>query len=192
MKPILFQRCVCVLDTETTGFADRDWSRVIELAGVILDIHGDEIAAWESLVLPDILDERAAGALAVNHIDPDQVRAIGMPTAEAVAAFAAFLAEHECAWVTSFNAAFDRPMVERMGLSLAWAPCVMEDACEIMGPLGLLRPAKYGRKWLWPKLSHAAEHFAVPVVGLAHRALTDARTAAGIACAIGRLNPLPF
>lgn len=189
---ILFPRRICVLDTETTGFADRDWSRVIELAGVILEPDGTEVAAWGSLVLPDILDDRAAGALAVNHIDPDEVRASGLPTEQAVAAFAAFLADHDCLSVTSFNVAFDRPMVERMGLSLSWAPCVMENACEIMGPLGLLRSAKYGRKWLWPKLSHAAEHFAVPVVGDAHRALTDARTAAGVACAIGRLNPLPF
>jgi len=35
MNPILFPSRVCVLDTETTGFADCEWSRVIELAGIL-------------------------------------------------------------------------------------------------------------------------------------------------------------
>lgn len=43
----------------------------------------------------------------------------------------------------------------------------------------------------WPKLSAAAEHYGVAVVGEAHRAETDARTAAGIAIAIRRAEVRP-
>jgi DNA polymerase III epsilon subunit-like protein len=197
----LFSSPLLVIDTETTGFPEASWSRVIELAAVLLGTDGEEVAVFESFVRPDVLDSRADGALRVNCItaemladapDTDAVRAsfwewLGM-TVDPLAA------DQRAPYVTSFNVPFDRAMVERMGLTeLRWASCIMDRATRIMGPLGLLRNAdpshpRYDpeRPWLWPRLSLAQEHFGVPVVGTAHRALTDARTAAGIACAIRR------
>lgn len=181
----LFKSPLLILDTETTGFPGQHWSRVVEIAAVLLDTDGTEIGRFESLILPDILDERAAGALAVNHITPEML-ADAPPTEEVAARFVGWWKTCGSPWATAFNVGFDRPMCERMTLDLRWASCIMKRSMEVMGPLGVLRPGKFGKQWLWPKLSFAAEHFGVSVVGDAHRALTDARTAAGIAIAIRR------
>lgn len=160
-----------VLDTETTGFPNHEWSRVIELAAVLLDVDGNEVDSWSSLVLPDILDERADGALAINHITREMLE--GQPSTEdAAASFASWVESSGNPKATAFNIRFDRAFLEKMGLTLEWAPCVMERA---------MRSMNMSR---WPKLSVAAEHFNVTVEGDAHRALTDARTAARIAVRI--------
>ena len=177
-----------VLDTETTGLQNVPWSRVVELAGVRLDVDGRIVDHFEELVRPEIHDDRSAGAERVNHITRAMV---------ADAALAGVVADRFRAWVgsvpvTSFNVDFDRVMVERMGLdSLRWASCVMERAMAVMGPAGVLRPAdpshpRYvpGREWLFPSLAVAAQHFGVTVEGDPHRALTDATTAARVAIAI--------
>lgn len=59
---------------------------------------------------------------------------------------------------------------------LKWASCIMETAKVQM---------KLARS---PKLAAAALHYGVTVTGEAHRALTDARTAAGVAIAIQRVR----
>lgn len=160
-----------VLDTETTGFPKQEWSRVIELAAVLLDRDGKEVSSWSSLIKPDVLDERADGALAVNHITREMLE--GQPdTGSAAMSFLAWLSSHGLPKVTAFNVGFDCSMLKKMGLQVEWAPCVMLAAQKAMGVDG------------WPKLSAAAEHFNVPVEGDAHRALTDARTAARIVVAI--------
>lgn len=185
---MIFPSRLCILDTETTGLQHHDWARVIELGAVILDLDGSEVAAYETLVLPDILDERAAGALAVNKIDPDELRAKGCDPLIVAVAFRDFLAANDCRFVTAYNVAFDRPMVERHPLALVdlrWANCIMLRAKAAV-PRG---PFPGG------SLARMAEHFGVPVVGDAHRALTDARTAAGVAKAIRQkeiaLTPAP-
>ena len=173
-----------VLDTETTGFPRHDWSRVIELGAVALDLDGNEVSSFASLVCPDILDDRATKALEINHIEAHELRS-APPTTRVVPDFRAWAASTGARYVTSFNVGFDRPMVARMGLDLSWASCVMERAMDVMGPAGALPAGPYGG-WKWPKLSEAAEFFGVAVEGDAHRALTDARTAARIAVAIKR------
>lgn len=174
-----------VLDTETTGFPRDDWSRVIELGAVVLDTDGQEVSSFSSLVCPDILDDRATKALEINHIEAHELR--GAPVvARVVSDFRSWATSTGARYVTSFNVGFDRPMVARMGLpDLAWASCIMERAMDVMGPAGALPAGRYGG-WKWPKLSEAAEFFGVAVEGDAHRALTDARTAARIAVAIKR------
>lgn len=187
----LFPRPLVVLDTETTGFPEAPWSRVLELAAVLLSPDGEVLDTFESFVRPEIHDDRGAGAERVHGITAAMVAEA--PLAGPVAdAFRAWGRAKGAAAVTSFNADFDRPMVERMGLDrLPWAGCVMLRAMEVMGPAGALRNAdpshpRYvpGRPWLWPSLALAASFFRVPVEGDAHRALTDARTAAGVALAI--------
>lgn len=186
----LFRAPFVILDTETTGFANVPWSRVVELAAVRLDLEGQEDGRFECLVRPEIHDHRSAGAERIHGI----TRAMLQPerlAGDAADAFRSWLGRMP---VTSFNVAFDRVMVERMGLDeLRWASCVMERAMAVMGPAGVLRDANRshpnydpGRPWLYPRLAHAAEFFGVAVEGAAHRALTDARMAAGVACAIQR------
>jgi len=178
----LFRSPIIVLDTETTGFPRQPWARVIELAAVLIGRDGREVDSWASLILPDILDDRASGALAINQITREMLS--GQPSAfGAAASFRGWMGAAR-PYVTSFNVAFDRTMCERTGLtSLRWASCIMERAMVAMGDAC---PKFEDGRPKWPKLSDAAAHFGVPVVGEAHRALTDARTAAGIMVAIQR------
>ncbi len=99
---------------------------------------------------------------------------------------------------------------------MQWAPCIMERAMEIMGPAGALDPSDPShyyydpaRPWLFPPLTRklrvdkagqpildadgnqqwktgAADFFGVPYSNQDHRALNDARLAAGVVCAIRR------
>ena len=171
-----FKSRLCVLDTETTGFAS--WSRVVELAGVILDLDGSEVAAWSALVIPDILDERANEAFKVNKLSAEMIRAGGCDTYGAAQSFLGFLQSNRCQWVTSYNVKFDEPMVARMGLKLKWAPCVMERAKAALRGAGGPYPGG--------SLARVAEHYGVTSDGPAHRALADARVAAGILITIRR------
>jgi len=191
----MFKSPILVIDTETSGFADRDWSRVIEVGAVLIGCDGSEVAAFESFVLPDILDERADGALAINHITremltdaPDAATVCARLDSWIVELGDPLVSDRFRPYASAFNVAFDRPMLARMGWAWdRWASCIMDRASEIMGAEGLLGDRRNGR-YRWPKLSAAAEFFEVPVVGDAHRALTDARTAAGVMCAIRRTS----
>lgn len=190
MTPIFKSPIIC-LDTETTGFVHHPWARVIELAAVILDTDGTILRTFETFVEPGPMDARADQALAINGITRKML--LHAPTPEAVCErFYAWAEPVE--YATSFNVDFDRAFCQRMGLvDLRWASCVMVRASRILGPLGLLRDADPSHPryrpdlpWLFPKLSLVAEYFGVEVVGMPHRALTDARTAASVAVAIRR------
>lgn len=170
----LFSQPLIVLDTETTGiFGKHEWAEPIELGAVALDCEGNEVGRFAEFIRPSVLDERAAEALAINQITPEMLT--GADDAMAVGLrFIRFMGDHDCRYVTAYNVAFDRQGAEKMGLELQWASCIMDRAKADM------------RVSRWLKLSVAAEHYGVPVVGEAHRAETDARTAAGVACAIRR------
>ena len=91
------------------------------------------------------------------------------------------------AGMTAFNVAFDRPMLNRLGIGYEfWAPCIMERAKKEMGAAGALPWFhKYG-DWKMPKLSEAAAFYGVSQQEPAHRALADARTAGLVAIALQR------
>jgi DNA polymerase III epsilon subunit-like protein len=190
----LFKSPLLVLDYETTGFPRDSWSRPIELGAVLFNEQGEEIGEFGSLMKPDILDERADGALRVNNIAREELM-----TARTIAEVAELfhgwygllpdpMADvHRPPYVTSFNVEFDAHFARLMGLQVrGWASCVMLKASDIMGKAGELEPNRYGNGYRWPKLSHAATFFGVTVEGEAHRAVTDARTAGRIAVEIAR------
>lgn len=173
MRP--FSAPLIVLDTETTGFPSDRWSRVIEIAAVRLDEYGEIVNSFSRVVRPDILDGRADKALEINRISREEIAAAD-PTEQVAEAFEAWAGDY---WTTAYN--------------VAWASCVMERAMADMGPAGVLRDAnrnhpRYSpdRPWLWPSLKAAAEFYQVPQTEPAHRATSDALTAAHIACMIRR------
>lgn len=195
MTPIL-RRPIAVLDTETTGFPEQPWSRVVEVAVVVLDVDGSEVFASSSLVRPEIHDARAAGAERVHGLTREALADAPLAgdvvaTLNRVGIAGTLLPAFPC---TSFNLAFDRPMLERMGLEpREWAPCIMLAAYDIMGPAGALRDAdprhpRYDpyRRWLWPSLASAAEFFGCTRIGDPHRALSDARLAAAVLVEIAK------
>lgn len=187
MNPI---RRLAILDCETTGIPGRDaWAEAIELAAVIVDTDtGEEVAPpFERLIAPSILDERCDAALAVNGIMRDML-AGQLSAREVRVEFLAWAAAHNVDAFTSYNVAFDRAILDIMGLRfLSWAPCLMLGAMPAMAAAGKLRPRRrvdsttgIEGQYLWPSLAACVEHFGIDVVGEAHRALTDARTAAEV------------
>ena len=56
MTTTLFSTPMLVLDTETTGFPDAPWSRVVEFAAVMVGCDGSIGSTFESLVRPEIHD----------------------------------------------------------------------------------------------------------------------------------------
>ncbi|MCB9763214.1 MAG: 3'-5' exonuclease [Alphaproteobacteria bacterium] len=183
--PDLFKgQHLVVLDTETTGFPAQRWARVIEVGAVLLAPDGAEVDTFEALVLPDILDERAHAAAGIHGITNETLRAEGVPQDEVCAALRETLAAWGDPYLTAFNVGFDRPMLLRMGIGRRrWARCIMQRASAVMGKAGALKPRSQGG-WRWPSLARAVDFFGVEVDGPAHRALTDARMAAGVARAI--------
>lgn len=191
----LFNFPLVVLDTETTGFPEQAWSRVVEVAAVRLDVYGQEESTFAELVRPEIHDYRAAGAEGVHGLTRKAL-ADARLAGEVGADLFDWLDGAKC---TAFNVAFDAPMLARMGVEILWGPCVMLRAMEVMGPAGVLRPADprhprfvEGRPWLWPSLKDAAAFFGVPPQEPAHRALSDAWTAALVAVEIQRRTVVPI
>ncbi len=181
---------VCVLDTETTGFPGQGWSHVIELGAVILDPDGREVDSFGQLVIPPVLDERADQALAVNHITAEELRRFGCAPSHVADKFANWLWQHNCAFVAAYNRKFDEAMLAKMDgwkdVDVRWLNCIMLASLGVMAAAGAAeRFSNHGRA-KWPKLSASAEFFGVEVTGPAHRAVTDARTAAGVMVAIAR------
>lgn len=93
-----------VIDTETTGFSPRTGDRIIEIAVVRLDLQGEVVDTWETLLNPD----RPVGATHVHGL-----------TAEAVAHAPRFtdVAEHVAALVSGHvivghNVDFDMRFLE--------------------------------------------------------------------------------
>lgn len=191
---LLFRSRLVVLDTEATGIFGRDpWAEVIELGAVCLDVDGFEIGAFSRLVKPAVLDSRADGALAVNKIRAADLER--QPGADVVAEhFLRWLRDVGAVGVTAFVAPFDRAGLDRMGLRfLSWDRCVMQAAMLPMREAGkttirrrfsVATGAEEEREGC--SLAACAAHFGIEAVGEPHRALTDARTAAGVLCAVRR------
>lgn len=175
----LFRNPIIVLDTETTGIIGKHpWAECVELGAVCLDVYGREVGRFGSLVQPEVLDERAAPALEINHITPGML--LDAPDrATVLGEWEAWRAKMPAKYVTAFNVPFDAAILEKLGVpGLKWAPCVMEAAAESMRSEGVwIRGPRV-------KLSSAAEHFGVTVEGEPHRAETDARTAARVLCGL--------
>ena len=197
MTPLL-RRPICVLDTETTGFPEQPWSRVVEVAAVLLDTDGTEIDAVSTLVRPEIHDARAIHAERIHGLTREALVDAPMATGALAMLADSGVYRYPC---TSFNLSFDRPMLERMGFDpRGWAPCIMLAAYDIMGPAGALVDCdrshpRYddSRPWLWPSLAGAADFFGCERVGDPHLALSDARLAAAVLVEIARrwrdINP---
>lgn len=193
-----------VVDTETTGLSESDWARVIEIGAVAINSRGREASCFESMVKPDVLDDRAKKALGVNRIEIEAV--LTAPPCGLVARdFYNWLRGLDGVddggrikvQMTAYNAKFDSVMVGRMyrvDPEFRWAECLAIRATRLMGPLGVLKPTVSGdsrrvegSSWLRPSLVAACEFFGVEKVEPRHRAISDARTAAGLKVAMDRV-----
>lgn len=157
-----------VVDVETTGLFDSD--RVVEVAAVTLDVRGEVVDEWETLVNPG----RHVGATAIHGLTASMVSMA--PSFEEVAA--ALAVRLQGAALVAHNLAFDSRMLcneySRLGAAFhaGCGVCTLRlvgrrlaDACSDLG----IQPPQY------------------------HRALADARAAAQLFSAlrprIERLEP---
>ncbi|HLD90214.1 MAG TPA: 3'-5' exonuclease [Patescibacteria group bacterium] len=194
--PVLFDAFTVVVDTETTGFPGQDWARVVELGAVLLDFYGHEVACMSTLVRPDILDERADQALAVNGITRAMLEH-APPESGAKVLFESLLRRAAGPIiVTAFSVAFDAPMMVRTGIRCSstdpayiaahgtalwwsWGHCIMLAAHDHMRARSVTIADRKGRAKNSVSLAAACTHFGVEQ-GQAHRALDDARAAARV------------
>lgn len=181
----LFSAPIIVLDTETTGF-HQPWARVVDLAGVVVETDGSiRPEPFSCLIHPDILDDRATEALKISGLERDYIASNGIATVYAVGLWRKWVAAQDTPFLTSFNVGFDRPHIERMGLLEGrWCNCIMLAATEAMGREGAT-PMR-GGKYQWVSLKKAAPFYGIEQVQPAHRALSDALTAARVMVEIRR------
>lgn len=162
---------IIVLDTETTGLMHTPEALPCELAAVALDADGREVSCFSSVIKVPT-PAWATPALGINRISRDEIEAAPSPL-EVRAQFLEWWSKAPGAYVTSFNLPFDKGMLYRMwpALVLPWGSCVMREAWRLGCDGGLARVAAQLR---------------VPVQEPQHRALADARTAAGVTVALRR------
>lgn len=181
----LFKTPLVVLDTETTGLLAHSWAAVVEIGAVLLDVEGIERSHFSCLIRPSVLDERADPAFKVNQLSPEILIREGIAPGWARANFERWLQDTGALWLTAYGVHFDREMLARMGFKGAWGwcPCLCLEAKKKMETAG--QQPWEGRVWPYPRLTtEAAPFFGVEPVMPAHRALSDARTAARILVAL--------
>jgi DNA polymerase III epsilon subunit-like protein len=174
------QRWMVVVDTETTGLPGDPWAELVEIGAVVLDDEGDEIGAFSSLLRPSFPPPvEADPAFAVNGL----TRALlsrAPDRAAVLLAFRAWLAAYEHPPATAWPVVFEQHFLA--GLGLRWTSCLQRAGTAVMKVRGAFTPSTRsdGTRREHASLAVAADHFGVVPTGPTHRALVDARIAAGI------------
>jgi len=185
-------RCVLVLDTETTGLPEHDGASVVEIGAVLVAPSGAIVARWTSFVRPSFpLPEHADEAMRVNGLDLAEL--VDAPPWSDVRSgllrwlFASdYVSTFSLDAVTSYNVDFDRLMLDRAGgmgvLDPMWGACIQLDAGAKLPDPEAHRRRDPRRPPLW----WVVRELGVQQVEPAHRALSDAETAARVMVALRR------
>ena len=185
------KRCTLVLDTETTGLVEHDFATIVELGAVIVAPSGAVVSRWTSYVLPPVLPlpPEADEAMRVNGIALADLT--DAPTWSDVRSgllrwvFSSdYVASFALGTITSFNVGFDRAMIDRAGglgvLDRMWGDCIQLDAGAKLHDT----EAHTRRDPRRPSLRWTARELGIEQVEPAHRALSDAETAARVMVAL--------
>lgn len=173
---MLFSTPIVVLDTETTGLLSDPDARPWEFGAVLLDRSGREVSKCEVRGHPEIYRDDMRRVVEMGGFSADEL--LRLPSfrsghRQIQAWMGGALARK--ARITSYSIPFDRGMLERVGLVWPddrWGP----DVLDLAG----------GRS-----LRVAAACRGIQRVQPAHRALSDARTAAEVLKAIQRARTSP-
>lgn len=177
---------ILFFDTETSGLPsfrlpadDPSQPHIVDLAGLLTDDAGEEVARFEALVKPDgwQIDE---GAARVHGISTEMALAEGMPIAEALDAFDALVAQ--AALLVAFNIRFDDKLLRgerrRLGRPDGFGTvpvfCCMKGAtplCKIP-PTGKMQSVGI-HTFKTPKLGEAVRILLKREHEGAHRAMAD-------------------
>lgn len=175
-----------VFDTETTGIprwdlpADHaDQPRIVDLAGLLCDDTGAEVASFESIVKPEGWTVHE-GAAKIHGITTEIALKTGRPITEVLDAFDALLAR--AGLLVAFNLRFDDKLLRgerrRLGRPDGFGTvpvfCAMKGAtplCKI-APTTKMKSAGFD-KFKTPKLSEAVKILLNREHDGAHRAMAD-------------------
>lgn len=156
-----------IVDLETTGLSPTQ-CRILEIGAVALQ-GGRVLGTFGSLV--DVGGPVPSGITALTGIDDALLE--GAPCeAEALAAFAAFLAEHGVDVLVAHNARFDRSFLARAWSAHGREPALPDFLCSVRLARRFVRAPRYG-------LDALVLHLSIPERAR-HRALGDAEMTADL------------
>ena len=178
---------ILFFDTETTGIprwelpADHaDQPRIVDLAGVLCDDAGAEVARYESIVKPDGWTVHE-GAARVHGITTEIAAKEGQPIAAVLDGFDALVSK--AGLLVAFNLRFDDKLLrgERRRLGRPDGFGTVPVFCAMKGatPLCKIEPTKKMKtagftKFKTPRLSEAVKVLLEREHDGAHRAMADA------------------
>lgn len=173
---------VVVLDTETTGLPTDPDAGIVELAAVAVDLRtGRELGAFSRLVGPQgpLSDVQRSILETISQI-PLDVLLTAAPAGDVRGDFLRWRARVAPeAPLTSYVVPFDAEFLRRFGIvGLPWETCLQQLAGDVCGRVRL-------------RLVQAASLLGVDPVLPAHRALSDARTAAHVLLRLAALEYRP-
>ena len=182
--------CVLVLDTETTGLPEHDFACVVELGAVIVAPSGAIVSRWTSLVRPNVPPPpEADDAMRVNGLNRAELD-LAPPWSEVRSGLLRwvfgcdYVGSFSLEAVTSYNVDFDQTMINRAGgmgvLDRMWGDCIQLDAGAKLNDPEAHRRRDPRRPPLW----WSARELGVKQSEPAHRALSDAETAARVMVAL--------
>jgi DNA polymerase-3 subunit epsilon len=156
-----------IVDLETTGLS-VERSRILEIG--IVALQGTRVLGrWESLV--DVGAPVPSGITLLTGIHDELLE--GAPCeGDALAAVAAFIAEHKIDVLVAHNARFDRGFLQRAWREHGMEPPLPPFLCSVRVARRYVRAPRYG-------LDMLIEHLAIPVRAR-HRALGDAEMTADL------------
>lgn len=168
-------------DTETTGMidfkADRNAPRIVQLAALLTDDGGEEVASVSVIIKPDgwkVSDEAAA----IHGITTERASFCGVPESAALHLFDSLLlcADTACA----HNFSFDHAMMSR-GSEIRFNVLLQRKFCTMMAMTPVCQlPGKYSGQYKWPKLQEAFKHAFGKEFEGAHDAMADVRACAAV------------
>jgi DNA polymerase III epsilon subunit-like protein len=161
-----------IIDVESTGLPNEPWSRMYELAGVVLAPNGAVLSTFEALWRPDVLDARAERALARSGRTVADLEVLELRVADAHNKLVEFVAAFDIQETWSFNRVFDEGATARESFALPWPA---QDGCVMR-----LARRNMQHKRKDPSLGEAMHFFGIPRCGGEHTALSDAAGAAGV------------
>jgi DNA polymerase-3 subunit epsilon len=173
------KQMLAYIDVETTGLEVLS-ARIVEVACVVMGAGGVETGSFSTLVNPgaEALAAAHPDAWRVNGLSPEKL--VDAPSEEKAACkLEEFLERFWGAELYAFNTEFDACFLAKPPWGVSprqWGGCVMLASQKVMGEAGVLQKGSTGG-FRRPSLAKAAAFFSVTQAG-AHRALTDARTAA--------------
>lgn len=177
---------ILIFDTETTGLPRWDLPadhasqpRIVDIAGVLCDEHGEVVESYESLVKPEgwVVD---AGAANIHGITTEIAAAQGKPIAEVMDGFDAL--HNQATLIVAFNIKFDDKLLRgerrRLGRPDGFGTvpifCAMRGAAPLCKIAPTSKMQKAGRlNFKSPKLSEAIQILLKREHVGAHRAMAD-------------------